>query len=238
MHYNTPLIEAQFLKRYKRFFADFAIGKEVEVAHVPNTGSLKGICDAQRPCRVQKNDNPARKLKFTLEQVQTESSWVGVNTQTANMLAFEAFEKKIIPHWLKYQNIQKEVKINSESRLDLKLFNSSGEPHFVEVKSVTGRYKNGTAYFPDAATVRGQKHLNELMHLQNSGATTEMLFIVQRSDCSTFTPAYDIDPVYGQLLEKAYNAGVKISVYPALLNSDRIELNTASELKVIFSQPK
>ena len=85
MEYNQPLVQGRFLKRYKRFFADVEITSEnglaTVVAHVPNTGSLKGICtESDRLCRVQRSTNPERKLQWTLEQVKTPTSWVGVNT--------------------------------------------------------------------------------------------------------------------------------------------------------------
>lgn len=233
MDYNTPLIEGLFLKRYKRFFADIKIDGKVEVAHVPNTGSLKGICQELQACRVMPSSNPERKLKFTLEQLKLPSSWVGVNTHRANEIAWEAFINKQIPHWKIYNDGAREVKISAESRLDIKLSNSKGA-HFVEVKSVTLAEKN-LALFPDAVTTRGQKHLNELMRLKNEGATAELLFIVQREDCTQFSPAQAIDFEYTRLLIEARNAGVKITIYPATLSSDRLVLNCNQELKLLLA---
>lgn len=236
MDYNQPLLEGQFLKRYKRFFADVKLGEQIVVAHVPNTGSLNGICDQPRPCRLLPSDNPERKLKFTLEQVQTPESWVGVNTQRANELAWEAFQLKKIPHWQSYFAGSREIKLNAETRLDLKLWNDAAQ-HFVEVKSVTlsdPAPKKKLALFPDAVTTRGQKHLLELIKLKSDGASTELLFIVQREDCINFSPAVEIDAEYGRLLNEASKAGVKISIYPAQLSLNRVSLDTQRELKLLL----
>ncbi|MCB0350261.1 MAG: DNA/RNA nuclease SfsA [Bdellovibrionales bacterium] len=233
MDYNTPLLEGQFLKRYKRFFADVKLGDEIVTAHVPNTGSLKGICDQPRNCRVQPSDNPARKLKFTLEQVELPTSWVGVNTHRANELAWEAFTHKKIPHWREFNEGAREVKINSESRLDMKL--TSGESSlFIEVKSVT-MAEGLVAQFPDAVTTRGQKHLIELMKIKNDGALAELLFVVQRNDCHEFSPAKQIDPEYAKLLLEAQRCGVKISAYATTLTSDRAEIDSSHELKLLLT---
>src|SRR5262249_48486010 len=81
--------------------------------------------------------------------------------------------------------------------------------HFVEIKNVTYAIED-TAYFPDAETTRGQKHLMELMRLKEEGHTSEILFIVQRQDCSKFKPADEIDPEYGRLLREAKSKGVVV----------------------------
>jgi sugar fermentation stimulation protein A len=230
MDYNSPLLEGQLIKRYKRFFADVRLDGKIVVAHVPNTGSLKGICDAAHPCRLQPSDNPERKLKFTLEQVKTETSWVGVNTHIANTLAWEAYTGKKIPHWAAYSDGVREVKINDTSRLDMKLTNGK-KNLFIEVKSVTLAEKT-IAYFPDAVTARGQKHLLELIELKKQGHETELLFVIQREDCKIFRPADAIDPEYGRLLRLAHKSGVKITAYPTRLLDKKIELNTDKKIRI------
>ncbi len=244
MTYPAPLIEAQFLKRYKRFFADVRLASgETVVAHVPNTGSLRGVCDAGTktplPCRILKSNDPKRKLAYTLEQVQVNNVWVGVNTHRANEFAWQAFADKLISHWAPYTDGAREVKISDESRLDLRLENKkTGHAHFVEVKSVTlarsqNKKSSCTALFPDSETTRGQKHLRDLMRLQlEPNTTTEILFVVQRSDCLDFAPAEDIDPEYARLLREAQAAGVQISAYPVRLTAVGAELDGRSLLTI------
>ncbi len=233
MDYNTPLITAQFLKRYKRFFADVIIDGKEAVAHVPNTGSLKGICDLAdgRLCLVSPATNPERKLRFTLEQVQVGDTWVGVNTHKANELAWETFQLKVVPHWQRFTQGAREVKINAETRLDMKLSGPQNENLFVEVKSVT-LARDGIALFPDAVTTRGQKHLNELAQLVAQGAQAELLFVVQRTDCRRFIPADDIDPTYGRLLREVQKKGVRLTAYAAALSNNHIQLNTQAEVHI------
>jgi sugar fermentation stimulation protein A len=218
MKFKTRVHEGVFLKRYKRFFADVELNGEIVVAHVANTGSLKGAATPNAPCWISEAENPERKLRYSLEAVKLPSSWVGVNTSWPNQLAKEAFEKKIFSHWRSFDELQAEVKINPESRLDLLLTDSkSKKKHYVEIKNTTladgdVAAKKGCARFPDAVTERGQKHLRELMKLIDLGHEAEILFTVQRGDCAMFSPADEIDPEYGRLLREAHKKGVVITV--------------------------
>lgn len=232
MNYSTPLIEGQFIKRYKRFFADILLDGKTVVAHVPNTGSLKGVCDQSYPCRVSDSKNPDRKLKFTLEQIKTPHSWVGVNTHLTNSLVWEAWTEKQIPHWIDFVDGRKEVKIDNETRLDLAFTKKNGLMHFVEVKSVS-LASPPLALFPDAVTTRGHKHLSVLKKLAEDGHTSEIVFVIQRTDCRQFSPADEIDIEYGKLLREVRKK-VQISVYPVSLDTNRISLNTKENIQLRF----
>lgn len=231
MKFKTRVHEGVFLKRYKRFFADVQLGSEVVVAHIANTGSLKAASEPNAPCWISEAENPERKLRYSLEAIKLPSSWVGVNTSWPNHLAKEAFEKQVFKHWQDYDELQAEVKINAESRLDLLLTNSkSKKKHYVEIKNTTlaaGEFhrQNGRAQFPDSVTERGQKHLRELMKLTSEGHSAEILFTVQRGDCTEFAPADDIDPEYGRLLREAFKKGVKITAAVVEISSTEIVLS-------------
>jgi sugar fermentation stimulation protein A len=224
MDFKDPLFEGTFLRRYKRFFADIKYKGETIVAHVPNTGSMKGLIESERPCKFTFVDDPKRTLKYTLQMVKDESSWVGVNTHLPNAIVAEAFEEKLIAHWHAYTKCQREVKISDESRIDLVLSNDTST-HYVEVKNVTlADTEKNLALFPDAKTERGRKHLHELEKLMDQGHTAEMLFLVQRTDCKTFSPAHDIDPAYAKVLKEVMRAGVLVSVYPVDFLENGIKL--------------
>jgi sugar fermentation stimulation protein A len=233
MQLPQPIEDGIFIKRYKRFFAEFELNGKTEVAHVPNTGSLKGLLTKGSPCRVSFSNDPKRKLKYTLQQLKAETSWVGVNTQNANSLVKEAWEKKHIEHWKSFDSIKPEIKISKESRLDFALFKEGQLCRYIEVKNVT-MSEGSMAMFPDAETTRGQKHLSELIRLKSEGFEVEMLFVVQRADCLSFRAAHEVDAKYAKLLKEASDAGVEISVYAVNIAADRIELGK----KLIISWPQ
>ena len=245
MQFSQKIIKGQFLKRYKRFFADFILDENTCTAHVPNTGSLKSCSEPGSPCLVSKSDDPNRKLKYTLEAIQAQKYWVGVNTSWPNKLAVEIFEKKLLDHWKNFDRYQLEVKISDESRIDLLLWESKRATvdkwkqkdfetvlpiHVVEIKNVTLRVGN-SAQFPDAVTERGQKHIRELVSLLEKGYSTEMLFIVQRDDVEFFQPAYDIDPKYGDLLKEAQQKGVIVTAMGFNVNPEGIVFSKKLPIK-------
>lgn len=240
MKYAQKLHEGIFLKRYKRFFADIEFKGQTVTAHVPNTGSLKGINNSGQPCLFSESNNPERKLKYTLEMIKAPSGgWVGVNTATPNTVMKESLQQIIakenhlqegaFAQWAQFDEVKPEFKISPETRLDFMLKKTDSKAmHFIEVKNVT-LAEDGTAKFPDAVTERGQKHLRELMTLIEQGHTAELVFTVQRDDCKAFAPADDIDPEYGRLLREAYKKGVlitplvvKLSLTEAVLSGEKL----------------
>lgn len=239
MIFQTQLHTGRFLKRYKRFFADIEIGEGVLTVHVPNTGSLKGCLFEGSGCSYSPSTNPKRKLKGTLQFLQTPTTWVGVNTALPPVLLLEAWEKRQVPHLLPFSFAKKEIKVSAETRFDLVFapgeshLREKSQLHFVELKNVT-MAEGKMAMFPDAVTTRGQKHLRELMRLKEKGFGAEIVFVVQREDCQSFAPAADIDPDYADLLQEAINAGVQVNAYACRIDPVRgLELNpTPLALKI------
>lgn len=240
---NLP-IEGLFQQRYKRFFADVDVNGETVVAHVANTGSLKSCLYAGEKALISPSQNPARKLKFSLEALQTPwGTWVGVNTSWPNVLVKKLFADAKNPDWLHFKSYKPEHKISKETRLDGLLEGSAGQLRFVEIKNVTfatGACEagQGTARFPDAKTERGKKHLDELMNLVSEGHEAEMIFVVQRNDCVEFCPAWDVDPEYAETLLKAVEAGVKVSVWPVHVSKEGLELRADQPLTLNLQRPK
>lgn len=221
----THFEQGIFLKRYKRFFADIEWKGQVITAHVANTGSLKTCSEPNSLCLFTVNDDPKRKLKYSLEMIQAPSgSWVGINTSLPNQLVKQALNEKILPQWEEWDEVQPEFKINAETRLDFRLKKIKSEKfHYIEVKNVT-LMRGGRAQFPDAVTDRGQKHLREMISLIKQGHSAELVFVVQREDCEEFTTADDIDPEYGKIFREAILNGVKITVLRASLSPSGVVL--------------
>jgi sugar fermentation stimulation protein A len=225
MKFESPLLDATLLKRYKRFLSDVVIKLtgETIIAHVPNSGSMSGVSTPNSPCLVSVSPNKARKLPHTLEMVQVQGVLVGVNTSLTNKLVAEAFAQKLIPNWLKFTEIRSEIVVAPGSRLDFVMTNESGKKHFVEVKNVS-MAKPPMATFPDAVTERGQKHLKDLMKLASQGHGAEIFFVVQREDCHTFRPCDEIDPEYGKLLRLAVKSGVNIQCWTCQVSPTEIKI--------------
>ena len=96
MKFTNTLIKGKLIKRYKRFFVDIKVNNSKITAHCPNTGSMMGLLDPGNTVFVSKNNDPKRKLKFTLEMIKSNNRMVGVNTHRANKIVLDGINKKLI----------------------------------------------------------------------------------------------------------------------------------------------
>ena len=96
MEFTKSLIKGKLVKRYKRFFADIKVNKKIVTAHCPNTGSMEGLLDVNNEVWISKNDNPKRKLKYTLEIINVKKILVGVNTLLANKIVYHGLSNNLI----------------------------------------------------------------------------------------------------------------------------------------------
>ncbi len=214
MQFDTPLIHGKLIKRYKRFLADIQLDTgKIITAHCPNTGTMLSCSSPGSDVFLSISNNPKRKYPHTLEMVQDNKTWVGVNTSRTNKLVIEAIKKGQISELIHFDTIKAEVKTSKESRLDL-LIRQQNQDTYVEIKNCSLAI-NRCAMFPDAVTTRGTKHLNELIKLKEKGFESCIFFLVQRMDADRFTPATHIDKVYAKTIEQAATAGVQILVYQA-----------------------
>ncbi|MCB0280182.1 MAG: DNA/RNA nuclease SfsA [Calditrichaeota bacterium] len=233
MKFSHTLIHAKIIRRYKRFLADLIIDETNEkvVAHVPNTGAMTNCWEAGWPALLSISDNPNRKLKYTLEMTHNGATWIGVNTANANRLAEEAIRNSIINELSTYDSIRREVKYGKNSRIDL-LMESGTTRNYVEVKNVTLNSPSDFALFPDAITERGQKHIDELVQVMESGEKAALLFIIQREDVNYFEPAWEIDPVYSKKLREAQKRGLQILAYQCKLSPDEISVTKQLPVRI------
>lgn len=211
MDFPTPLIEATLLQRYKRFLADVRLedGREITV-HCPNPGSMMGLKDPGNRVWISDSGNPKRKLRHTLELMETPSgTLVGINTNLPNKLAREAIETGLIPALSEFDTLRPEVKYGENSRIDMLLSGAGIPDTYVEVKNVHLVRKTGLHEFPDSVTSRGAKHLNELAMQVRSGNRAVMVYLIQRADGDTFRLARDLDPAYAAAFDKAVSEGVE-----------------------------
>ena len=230
MEFTKSLIKGKLIKRYKRFFTDVRLNKEVVTAHCPNTGSMKGLLDEGNEVYIMKHDDPKRKLKYSLELIKAKNNLVGVNTHLANKIANHGIKNNLIKELKNNDLIKPEVFFNKETRFDF-LIEKNKLKSFVEVKNVTLFRDKKTAEFPDAITSRGSKHLLALIDAIKKGYKSYLLFLVQIENMENFKIAKDIDYEYYKNFLLAKKAGVNFLAYKCKLNTREIVIN--KKLKII-----
>ncbi|UUE09011.1 DNA/RNA nuclease SfsA [Dickeya zeae] len=226
MQFSPPLRPATLLKRYKRFLADVVTPDGTPLTlHCPNTGAMTGCGAPGDTIWYSTSDNPKRKYPHTWELTQTaQGHWIGVNTLRANQLVLEALHANKLSDLAGYTTIRTEVRYGSEnSRIDLLLQAEGRTDCYIEVKSVT-LLQHGCGYFPDAVTLRGQKHLRELQQMASQGCRAVLCFAVLHSGIGQVSAAQHIDRHYAELLQLSQQQGVEILCYGTHISPDGMTL--------------
>lgn len=215
---------AVFLTRPNRFIATVRLPSgETETVHVKNTGRCKELLVPG--CRVilAESDNPNRKTKYDLVAVEKQRDnaptlLINMDSQIANDAA-EEYLRRIYPS----AKIRREV-TKGDSRFDFYI--EVGEHRlFLEVKGVTLE-KDGIAFFPDAPTERGVKHLCHLADCVSEGLEGAVLFVIQMKGIREFRPNDSMDPKFGAALRKAAEEGVTVSAIDCIITEDSITADT------------
>ncbi len=230
MEFTKSLVKGKLIKRYKRFFIDIKLGKEIVTAHCPNTGSMKGLLDEGNDVYLLPNNDPKRKLKYGLEIIKSRKNLVGVNTHMANRIVEHGLNNNLIKELKNNGSIKPEVFFNEETRFDF-LLEKKGLKTFVEVKNVTLFRNKDTAEFPDAPTTRGIKHLLTLIDAIKKSYKTYLIFLVQIQNMKYFKIAKDIDEEYYNAYIKAKKAGVNFLAYRCDISSKKIFID--KKLKIL-----
>ena len=212
-----------FLSRPNRFIARVEIEGNTETVHVKNTGRCREILVEGAVVYLEESKNPERKTKYDLIAVEkkTENGTILINTdsQIPNAAVYEFLQGGgIFPE----NTLLKREVTYGNSRFDLFAKNDTLEA-FIEVKGVTLE-KNGTALFPDAPTLRGVKHINELISVKREGKEAYIIFVIQMSGIKEFTPNREMHPEFADALLLAKKSGVKILAYQCDITPDSIEI--------------
>lgn len=225
MQFQTPLVPARLLRRYKRFLADAVLegtGAEVTV-HCPNPGAMTGL--AEPGMRIWLEPVTGRKLPYGWRLTELpEGHLAGIDTSVPNRVVREALAAGRIRALSGYTVQRAEVAYGSRSRVDF-LLSGAGRPDtYVEVKNVHLMRRPGRAEFPDCVTARGTKHLHELARVARAGGRAAMLYVVQRTDCRAMRLAADIDPVYAAAFAEARAAGVEAMAHATAITTAGVSL--------------
>ena len=212
MRYKT-VVTGVFHSRPNRFIALVDVGGREEVCHVKNTGRCRELLLPGAQVVLSVSDNPARKTKYDLVAVWKEGTGlVNMDSQAPNAAAAE-----LLPRLFPGAVIRAEQRCGL-SRFDFSLETEQGVG-YLEVKGCTLE-REGHAYFPDAPTERGVKHLRELTELRRQGRCAAVLFLVQMKGVHAFSPNDGTDPAFGAALREARGAGVEIFCYDCLVTPE------------------
>ena len=212
------ICEGHFISRPNRFIANLEIDGVAQVCHVKNTGRCAELLVPGCRVWVQRARNTARRTAFDLITVDRGDMLVNIDSQAPNRL-FAKWAEKNVPG---LEEIKPEQTFG-DSRFDFRI-KAGGRDMVVEVKGVTLE-RDGRALFPDAPTERGIKHLNGLARAAGEGYGAVVFFVIQMKGPGTFGPNRDTHPAFGDALERAGKAGVKIMAYDCIVTPDSLTIH-------------
>lgn len=211
--------EGIFIKRPNRFIAHVEINGEECICHVKNTGRCKELLIPGKKVYINESDNPNRKTKYDLISVYKGNVLFNIDSQAPNQVVYEWLkEGRLIPG---LKELRREAAYGS-SRFDL-YYETEQAKGFIEVKGVTLE-EDGIAYFPDAPTLRGIKHLEELCLTVKEGYQSYVIFVIQMDGVLRFEPNMRTHPEFGKALKEAEKAGVEILAYDCHVKKELLEI--------------
>ena len=220
MTYQTPVVKAEFLSRPNRFIALVRLKGETVTVHVKNTGRCRELLPAGATVYLAASDNPARKTPYDLvavEKVMPDGTtlFINMDSQAPNEIAAEWLPKSGL--FSADATFRREV-THDASRFDFAVDIKDAPTAYLEVKGCTLE-REGIAYFPDAPTERGVKHIRELTALAREGHPTFVLFVVQMKGIRNLRPNDETHKAFGDALREARDAGVMILAVDCVVES-------------------
>ena len=220
------IVSGKFIDRPNRFIAHVEIDGVLETVHVKNTGRCMELLLPEADVMLAVSDSPLRKTKYDLISVYKKNlGWVNIDSQAPNV---------VVKEWLMsgqqfFPNITtlKPEYMYSNSRVDFYL-ECGKKKIFIEVKGCTLEI-GGIGYFPDAPTERGVKHLHELMKAVEDGYECYIAFVIAMPHVMKVLPNRMTHPEFGDALDDAVKAGVKILCLPCVVRPDELSIKLQND---------
>lgn len=227
-------IPALFIERPNRFIAYAKVNDKSVVCHVKNTGRCKELLLPGTSVILQHHPDAAktkRKTEYSLIGVYKKTSsgvcLINMDSQAPNEAAWEWLKSSAAS--LNITNLCREVRFGS-SRFDL-AFHQKGRPVFMEVKGVTLE-ENGIARFPDAPTLRGVKHLQELEEAVKEGYACCLLFVIAMKGIRYFEPNQITHPEFGEALAHAAAHGVSLLARDCIVTPNTLTIDAPVPIRL------
>lgn len=221
----ASVIRGQFCSRPNRFLAVVRIDGQEEIVHVKNTGRCRELLIPECTVYLSRSDNPNRKTKYDLIAVEKQREGkppllINLDSQIPNAAAAEWLETGSL--FSANAVFRREV-THGSSRFDFSIMDGNIQS-FLEVKGVTLE-QDGIALFPDAPTLRGVKHLQELTACQQAEIPAYLLLVIQMKEIRAFRPNDAMHPQFGEALRRAAAAGVTLLARDCIVTPDSITID-------------
>ena len=203
------IVPGTFIRRENRFIGICLIHGKSERVHIRNTGRCAELFVPGASVFLQYAPSPQKKTAYTLIALYKENRLINLDSLAPNKLVLEYLEQgNLLPGMAAAaEDLRGEVRYGASRR-------------------------DGAAYFPDAPTERGIRHIFELCKARREGALAYLVFVIQMRGASFFAPNYATHPAFAQALQEAQRAGVAILAYDCRVQPECLELGASVPVKI------
>ncbi|AKB84785.1 DNA/RNA nuclease SfsA [Methanococcoides methylutens] len=207
--------EARLISRPNRFLGVVDIASysgspskiREEKVHIHDPGRLEDLLYPGNELLLKKASNPNRKTGWDVIAAKADDGWILINSAFHRKIAEWAIENEVSPFLEGLDSVAAEQKFG-DSRLDFLLVKDETKI-WVEVKGCT-LINGNKAIFPDAPTVRGKRHIEELIKAVRGDDEALLVVLVFRPDAKCFAPNEIIDPDLAEVFREAVKEGVNV----------------------------
>lgn len=230
MRYHN-IVPGTFVRRENRFIGICLVHGKSERVHIRNTGRCAELFVPGASVFLQYAPSPQKKTAYTLIALYKWERLINLDSLAPNKLVLEYLAQgKLLPGMAAAaEELHGEVRYGA-SRLD-GAFTIAGQRAYLEIKGVTLE-RDGAAYFPDAPTERGIRHIYELCKARKEGFLAYLIFVIQMQGVSFFAPNYATHPAFAQALQEAQSAGVAILAYDCQVQPECLALGAPVPVKI------
>ena len=230
MRYHN-IVPGTFVRRENRFIGICLVHGKSERVHIRNTGRCAELFVPGASVFLQYAPSPQKKTAYTLIALYKGERLINLDSLAPNKLVLEYLAQgKLLPGMAAAaEELHGEVRYGA-SRLD-GAFTVAGQRAYLEIKGVTLE-RDGAAYFPDAPTERGIRHIYELCKARKEGFLAYLIFVIQMQGVSFFAPNYAAHPAFAQALQEAQSAGVAILAYDCRVQPECLALGAPVPVKI------
>ena len=220
------LVEGVFLKRINRFLTEIEINSGIVQAHLHDSGRLKELLI--QGARVIAAYRPAhgRKTSYTLYFAMRDGQWFVVNSSLPN----KVFENHLRACMGKELKLLREVRFG-KGRVDFAIAEGERIVEYIEVKGVNLK-RDRYFMFPDAPTIRGKRHVEELVSAIEKGLKCRLVFIAGSPDAEKISMNRQTDPLFAEAVVKAIARGLKVVGYAVEIKLPCVRIGRSIEVDV------
>jgi sugar fermentation stimulation protein A len=164
--------------------------------------------------------------------IEDSGGYAVVDTRLQSRVFEEAVSRGLLP-WLEGCRIAVREPVFNGGRLDY-LLDCNGSPVLVETKSAVLRSRDGFyAMYPDCPSIRGRKHVRELVRIAGSHGRALLVFSAALPRVVAFKPYWEGDPVLAGLIGEAARSGVDVRAYSFHMDETGLIVLDEPDLPVI-----